>query len=156
MPFLSDSYKIVPGLNPVADAFAGTVYSDAVHMGRFSEACFVIAKGVGTTGTSTITVEKCSAADGTGAEAIPFKYRRQDADGVLGSWLNATAAGFDTTAGSGDMYIIEVSDKLETLARGDKPWVRLKGVEVVDSPVAGGILILLSGSRYGNTVSAIA
>jgi hypothetical protein len=66
---------IVKGLDAVANAFAGTVYSDVVHMAEYSVARFIVHKGVGTTGTATLTVEACDNANGTNPVAIPFKVR---------------------------------------------------------------------------------
>lgn len=152
----SKEKKTVVVLPPVADAFAGTVTSDYVNMKNFQDAEFQIVKGVGTTGTSTITVQRASASNGTGAEAIPFKYRRIAADGTPGAIQNAEAAGFTTTAGSEDVYEIFVSTSLEGLAEGSKPYVAVKGVEVVDSAVAGCILCHLTGPRYGNDESSYA
>lgn len=142
---ISENVKIIKGLDPVADAFAGTVYSDSVSMAKYDRAAFVVYKGVGATGTSTLTVEASSDASRTGATAIPFKYRRVASGDTAGDVTSASASGFATTAGSSEMYIIEVesSDCLS-----GKPWLSLKAVEVVDSPVAGGILVLASGAKY--------
>lgn len=143
--------KIV--LPPANNAFAGTQVSDYVNMKNFQHAGFKLIKGIGTTGTSTVTVQKASDAAGTGAEAIPFKYRRIAADGTAGSYLDAPAAGFTTTAGSEDTYEIEVSTSLEGLAdsanAGNKSFVAVKAVEVVASAVAGCIIVELEGARYG-------
>ena len=54
---ISERIKFGKGLDPVADAFAGTVQSEAVNMGKYGRVGFLIYKGVGTTGTSTITVQ---------------------------------------------------------------------------------------------------
>jgi hypothetical protein len=121
------------------------VVSDAVNLAHAEGALFSVYKGVGTTGTATITVESCSAADGTGATAIPFKYSRQNnsAD-TAGALTAATTSGFTTTAGSSEMYQVDV--KAADCADG-KPWVRLKSVEVVDSPIVGAITIALYDLR---------
>lgn len=141
--------KVILGIAPAADPFSGTVYTTAINMKTFANVNFHIIKGVGATGTSTITVEKNTLADGTGAEAIPFYYRRITAAGVAGAWTAATTAGFTTTAGSSETYEVAISDQMEGLAKGDKPFVRLKAVEVVDSPVLGSVLVIGSGGRFG-------
>lgn len=142
---------IVRGLDAVADAFAGTVYSDVVNVKDYHLARFLLHKAAGATGTSTLTVEACDDAAGTNPVAIAFHYQKHDnADDVPDDVQAATTAGFTTTAGSNQLYAIEV----ETQRMGAKKWARLKAVEVVDSPVLGGILIELSKPRYGAHVPA--
>lgn len=147
--------KVATTLAPAANAFAGTVTSTPVNMSQFEQASFLIVKGVGATGTSLVTVEKCSDAAGAGAEAIPFKYRRIPSADAPGDIANATAAGFTTSAGSNDLYVVYASVQLEGLAKGDKPFVRVKMVEQTASPVAGCILALGTGARYGAIDSTI-
>lgn len=141
--------KLILGLAPVADAFAGTVATTTIDMKTYPTARAIIAKGVGLTGTSTITVEKCSDSSANNPEAIPFYYRRITALGVAGAWTLAEAAGFATTAGSAEVYELAVSDQIEGLAEGDKTFVRVKAVEVVDSPVVGSIVLIGENGRYG-------
>lgn len=147
MNLLGQVAKWVTGLMPVADAFSGTVYSDAVRMNFFQRCNFLYIKAVGATGTATLTVEACSAADGTGAEAIPFKYYKNGdttASDSMGAVTSAAATGIITTAGSNQLYDIQVDAKD---LPADKPFVRLKSVEVVDSPVLGAIMILLHEAK---------
>lgn len=140
--------KAVMGLVPVADALAGTVVSDAVRLNLFQRLTAFIIKGAGATGTSTITVEACTIADGTGAEAIPFKYYSNldtAAADSQGSVNQATAAGFATTAGANQLYQIEVDVKD---LPADKPFVRIKCVEVANDPVTAAILLLLHEPKH--------
>lgn len=156
---LLERLKLISTLAPIADAFegtAGTVTSDAVNMKLFQSVMFVVLKGVGLTGTSTWTVEKCTLANGTGAEAIPFYYKRIQANEAESATTLAAAAGFASTAGSDELYAICVDHQTEGLAEGDKPYVRLKGIQVVDSPVAGAILTVLGEPRYSVNVAALA
>jgi hypothetical protein len=145
----------ITGLDPVADALSGTVTSDVIKVSGYHLAEFIIHKGVGATGTSTITVEACSNAAGDNAEAVPFEYQAYDStsDDVPDDVVAATAAGFTTLAGSSQIFVIGVStDRLPE----NKPWLRLKAVEVVDSPVLAGILVELSSPRYAAQVPATA
>jgi hypothetical protein len=146
---------VVKGLDPVADAFAGTVTSDVVSLRAHNKAIFEIYKGVGATGTSTVTVEACDDFAASNTTAVPFRYRRccntADVQGVL---TEATASGFATTAGSSEIYVIEVA--AADLAGTDKGNVRLKMVEVVDSPVLGGITIRLAEPTYAQDVQPTA
>src|SRR5688500_13686940 len=76
MNLFCEETHVVKGLDPVADAFSGTVYSDVVSMKENNRCVFLVVKGVGTTGTSTITVQACDDFVPTTRTAIPFRYRR--------------------------------------------------------------------------------
>lgn len=137
-----EALHVVKGLDPIADAFAGTVTTDIVNLRDYSEVGFLIYKGAGATGTSTITVEACSDNSATLSAAVPFHYRRiGNTSDTHNAWTAATAAGFATTAGASEMYLVVVSS--DDLAASGYQWARLKAVEVVDSPVLGGIAILM-------------
>lgn len=136
----------VKGLDPVADAFSATVASKVVNLSLWRRVLFVIVKGAGAIGTSTVTVEACSNTVPTATSAIPFKYKAMTSGDTEGTLTEATAAGFVTTAGSSQRYYIEL-DSAELLASGYK-YARLKMVEVVDDPVLGGIEILCFDPVY--------
>lgn len=137
---LMERLHLVKGLDAVADAFSGTVASDVVDMSALHRVLFLVHKGVGATGTSTITVEACDDIVPTNTTAIPFTYRAITTGDTEGALTAAAAAGFATTAGSSQLYAIEIRE--DALAALGYRYVRLKAVEVVDSPVLGGILIL--------------
>lgn len=139
----------IKGLDPVADAFSGTVYSDIIDMSEFQEICFVIYKGVGTTGTSTITVEASDDISGSNVSAVAFWYRAITSGDTHGALAAATTSGFTTTAGSSQLYAISIRSK-DIVASGYK-YCRLKAVEVVDSPVLGGILAVMGQPTYAGT-----
>lgn len=134
----------VKGLDPVADAFAGTVYSDVIEVAGEGIG-FLIYKGVGTTGTSTITVNACDDTTPTTESAVVFWYKRIST--TDSGWTAATTAGFTTTAGSSDMYLIAVPK--DVCASTGYKYARLKAVESVDSPVLGGVAAFVFGLRYG-------
>jgi hypothetical protein len=144
---------IVTGLDPVADSLAGTVYSDVVNMEEYDAIRFILHKGVGATGTSTLTIEACDNAAGDNPVAIPFNYQAyiSTTTDLPGDVTAATATGFATTAGSSQIYVLEAESQRLT---ANKSWIRLKAVEVVDSPVLAGILIEMLGPRYGNDIPA--
>ena len=144
-----NNLHFVKGLDPVADAFAGTVTSDVVDLSNHQSALFIIHKGVGATGTSTITVEACDDIVPTNFVAVPFYSKNITATDVQGAVTPRTATGFVTTAGSSQMYAIQVH--AEELANVGYRYVRLKAVEVVDSPVLGGIAIALCNPRFGGS-----
>jgi hypothetical protein len=137
---------IITGIDPVADAFAGTVLSDVVNMEEYAAARFIVHKGVGATGTSTLTLQACDNAAGDNPVAIPFHYQAYTgSDDLPADVVAAAAAGFATTAGSSQLYVLEAEAQRMPAA---KPWLQLKAVEVVDSPVLGGVLIELLKPRY--------
>ena len=147
---LSEEIKIVRGLAPLADRFAGTVTSDVVNMGLYERALFLVERAASTSGTGTqvFTVQASAANDGSTPTAVVFKYRRQDLyplTDTLGAYTQAAVAGFTSEAGGDDMYVIEV--RAEDLPEG-KEWVHLKSVEGTNDPVVGSVTILLSNPRY--------
>ena len=105
---------IVKGLDPVADAFSETVYSDIINMEKFRTYSVYYLQGRrNDLGTSTITVEACDDAAGTKSVALPFRYQLSTTGDTYGEPTNATASGFTTTAGSSQVYKIDVdSDAL--------------------------------------------
>lgn len=135
--YIVDALHMFKGLDPVADAFTGTVYSDIVEC-LGAGVLFVIYKGVGATGTSTITVEACDDTTPTNSTAVAFRYRTCTTGDTWGSWTEATTTGFTTTAGSSQLYQIVVP--AAELASEGYGYARLAAVEVVDNPVLGGIL----------------
>lgn len=153
--FSLEKIHAVSGLAPVADALAGTVGSDVVNCENFNKVIFVVHKGVGATGTSTITVEACDDVTPTTQSAIPFRYRNVTSGDTTTALTAATTAGFTTTAGSAQIILIE-ADVAELAASG-YGYIRLKAVEVVDSPVLAGILILMGEPRQsiGTSFTAI-
>jgi len=141
---------LVNALVPVADAFAGTKYTDVINLKNWNHIQFVIQKAAGAVGTSTITIEACDDAVPTNVSAVPFKYQACTTGDTFGALTAAEATGFATTAGANQMYKIEVDS--DALAASGHGYIRLKAVEVVDDPVLGGILAVLTEPRYGQEV----
>ena len=151
---LLQNAHVMKGLDAVADAFAGTVNSDVFNMGDYHSMVFIIHKGVGTTGTSTITVEACDDVVPTTQTAIPFRYKAITSGDTEGALTTAAAAGFATTAGSSELYLIEVDS--QELGDTGYQYVRLHAVEVANDPVLGGIIAIGYGGRYCQDVPATA
>lgn len=143
---LSEQMHFVNALPPVADALAGTVTSDVINVKNFKKVTFAVIKGVGTTGTSTFTVEACDNVTPSNTTAIPFRHRSLAADNTLGALAAATTAGYTNAAGSNLIELIEV----DTAELGDTGYgyVRLKAVESANDPVLAGILAILHEPRY--------
>ena len=146
----------VKGIDPIADAFAGTVYSDVISMKNHNHITFLYYKGVSTGGTAngTITVEACSTNAAAAISAIPFHYRAI-LTGDTHSDLTAVAAtGLVTTVGSSQIYAIEVD--AESLAASGYEYIRLKAVEDANDPTVGCVVAILSEPRYDEAVQATA
>jgi hypothetical protein len=144
----------IKGLDPVANAFAGTVTSDIVSLANWSNCTFIVFCGVGATGTSTITVEACDDTSGTNTSAVPFTYREILTGDTPGTLTKATSSGFTTTAGSSRIVVVSIES--QALAASGYKYVRLKAVEVVASAVLGGILVELGGPRLASEPNASA
>lgn len=147
-----ENMRFIQALPPAADRFAGTVYPAGIDLSSFGRVAFVLIKGVGTTGTSTVTVVAGDNASPQNETAIPFTYRRIAA-GIPGAVIKATASGFVTTAGSEDMYVVEVNS--QALAASGYKYAHLKLVESVDDPVIGSVLAIAGEPRYADSVDNI-
>jgi len=153
---LMEQVHLVKGLDPVADAFAGTVYSDVVDLSEYQRCMFVIYAGVGVTGTSTITVNACDDIAASNETAVKFFYRQYavGASDVEGAVTEAATTGFLTTAGTGRLVCVEVN--ADQLAATGYRYVRAKFVEVENSPVLGGVLVVLGEPKYRPRIAASA
>lgn len=140
----STRFRVVQGLAPIADALAGTVYSDIVKCDG-GKVIFILQRGVGTTGKSTITVEACQDASPAATAAVPFRYKTIDADDVEGALTEAGVDGYAMTAGSGRIDIVEVD--AQRLQVEGFSYCRLKAVEATDAEVLAGILIIVEKSN---------
>lgn len=137
---------LVKGLDPVEDAFDGTVSSDIVSMKNYGYVEFVIYKGAGDTGTSAITVEACDDVSATNTTDIEFKYQAITSDDTHGSITDATTTGFTTSAGGSQLYRVMVD--ASQLADTGYEFVRVTATEDANGPVVGAILIILKEGRY--------
>lgn len=129
---------IAQGLPPVANAFASTVRSDVFNMKNYNGCTFLLIKGVGTSGTTVVTVNACDDATPSNRTAIVFRYRLNTTSDTWGAVTTATTSGFTTTAGSNHIYEIIV-DAAE-IAKAGYGYVELNCVEATASAVLGGIL----------------
>lgn len=137
---LVERLQFIKGLDPVADAFAGTVSSDVVDMSAFERVAFVVYAGVGATGTSTFTVEACDDTTPSNTTAVAYYSREITSGDTEGAITARAAAGYIGTAGSSKIFVFEVTQ--QQLAATGKRYVRLTAVESVDSPVLGSILVI--------------
>lgn len=147
---LIERLQFVKGLDPVADAHNGAPGSDVIDMGAFSRLVFLSYRGVATGGTAapTYTVEACDDVTPSNTTAIPFSYRRS-----LGAVANATATGFQATAGSSAIDVVEVRE--DALAPSGRRYVRLKIAETVNDPVVACIVVLGEPKDQGTTYNTV-
>lgn len=148
MTLFSEKNHIISAKAPVADAFAGALNTDVIDVSEAHGAAWIVFWGVGATGTTVITVEACDDIVPTNTTAVAFKYRRvsdHSSSDVPGAITAAAAAGFTTTAGSNQIYIIEV-DPAVIAATGYR-YARLVCTESVDSPILGCVLAVLHDLR---------
>jgi hypothetical protein len=151
---LMERLQFIKGIDPVADAFDSTQYSDVVDMGEFEKIVFAVIVGVGATGTSTLTVQACDDTTPSNRTAVPFRYRQILTGDTEGALTAAAAAGFTTTAGSSKIVLVEVTES--DLADTNYRYCQLKAVEVVNSPVLAGVLILGEKKRQSSSAAASA
>lgn len=157
---LSQRTHFAKGIDAVADFNDTTQYTQSVNMKGYSKAVFIVHHGVGATGTATITVLAGDTATAAGTSpmtnstAVPFHYKAITATDVEGAYTAATTAGFATTAGSSQLYIVEVD--AEVMGASGYNFLQMKFAEVVNSPVLGGVIIALHGGRYQQDVPATA
>ena len=141
-----DKFHAIPVLYPVADAFNGTINTDIVDV-QGEGILFEIVKGIGATGTSTVTVDACSTIGPAATTAVDFIYRISTTPDTWGEWTaTALAAGFVTTAGSNQMYQVYV-DASELAATGYR-FARLHAVEVVSNAVTGCVNAYVVNPHY--------
>jgi hypothetical protein len=147
----SELIHVVTALKPAADRYNTNPQTDYISLKDYKSVMFAVQHGSGASGTAVITAQMAEDASGTGATDIPFTYRRVAAVGtsdVPGAITAATAAGFTTTAGSDQLYLIEINaEELDS----DSPFVALTLTEGVNSPVDGAVLAILGEPRYAGS-----
>jgi hypothetical protein len=142
--------QFIKGLDPIADAHNGAPGSDVIDMSAFSRIVFLSYRGVATGGTAapTYTLEACDDIVPTTQSAIPFQYRKSG-----GAVTNATATGFQATAGSSAFDAIEVRE--DALAATGYRYIRLKVAETVNDPVVACIVVLGELKDASNTQATV-
>ena len=150
MGVFSESHFISTALAPDADRYTGDPATDVYNMKLYDHITFIVHHGAGGTGTVVVTVEECTAAAGTGATAIPFRYRVGASTGVsLGALTSVAATGVTISATANQILVVEI-DAAEL--SGDSPFVRLQLTEGVDSPVDASVTAILSKPSYSEAV----
>lgn len=134
---LIERLQPIKGLDPIADAHNGAPGGDVIDMAPFRRLVALMYRGVATGGTAapTYTVEACDDIVPTNVVAIPFHYRKS-----LGAVAQATASGFQATAGSSAIDVLEIRE--DALAASGYRYVRVKVAETVNDPVVACIVYL--------------
>ena len=134
----------INALAPI-DINVGAQTSDAWTMAKHTHASILLSCGVVGAAT-TLTLEECTAADGSGATAIGFSYYAELTAGgdTTSARTTVGASGFATGTANGVYYTIELD--ASELSDG-YPWLRVQLTDPGTATVAG-IGVVLSGSRY--------
>jgi hypothetical protein len=148
---LAEIGHIVNALPPI-DINSGK-NSDVFSLKGHAHATIFLTLGV-TGAATTVTVEECDDFTPTNYTAIPFSvYKEESAAGdTLGARTAVVKEGFATSTADNIMYVIEVDAADLTL---DRTKLRV----CLSNPSAttiGSILVVLSGSRFGEDQSATA
>lgn len=131
------------------DMFNGDPATDVVSMANYDEMIFIIKKDAGATGTATFTIESCDDVVPTVATAVPFNSVSTTVGNTIGAIVKRLAAGFTSVAGADQLYALSVK---AAQLNGDDKYVRLKTVEVVDSPCDGAIIAIGVHGRFSHDV----
>ena len=157
--FLFD-HHIVPAFVPVADAFAGGITTEAVSLANYGKASLVIITGAREdTGISNlVTVEACTAADGTGNTAIAFKHRVQRYSTTVDTWgalTAATSSGYNFASNNtvaNAVWFLEVTAEDVAAAVDGGDFVRAVIAETANKTITAGGIWILSNPRYPTDV----
>lgn len=125
-----ERFQFIKGLDPIADAHNGAPGGDVIDMAPFSRIVAFMYRGVATGGTAapTYTVEACDDTTPSNTSAVAFHYRKS-----YGAVTAATSTGFQATAGSGAIDVLEIRE--DALAASGYRYVRVKVAETVNDPV---------------------
>lgn len=136
-----ETAQLEVGIAAVADFAAGDVFSDVISLKNHGRVVFITHWGVGATGVVKLTVQACDDVTPSNTSAVPFHYRI-NSGGTHGAFTAATAAdGVSNAAASNQIIACEI-DAAALLAAG-YGYARLSVDETTDSPLLGGVLVLL-------------
>lgn len=154
------NHHIVPALVPVADAFAGGVVTEAVSLANYRRATLIILTGaIEDAGISNlVTLQACTAADGTGATAMAFTRRVLPYTTSVDTWgalTAALAAGYNFAAGTpaaNAVWMAEVTADELAAALDGATFLRASIAETANKTVTAAGLWILSEPRYSQSV----
>lgn len=120
-----------------ADMFNGNLTTDVVSLSNYGTVIFTLSKAVGAVGTAVVTVESCDDTTPTTSTAVAFTYTECTTGNTWGAITAAGTAGFTTTAGANQTYLIEIRD--DQLS-GDDKYVRAVFTESANAAVEGSVV----------------
>ena len=156
---LSD-HMIVPAIIPVADAFSGGIATEAVSLRDFARASLVIMTGaIEDAGISNlVTLEACTAADGTGATAIPFRRRTLRYSTTVDTWgalTDVASTGYNfalaNAVANAVWYACVTAAEVEAALPG-ATFLRASIAETANKTITAAGLWILTGARYPQAV----
>lgn len=144
---------VVLVLQPQGTTTTAALSGACFDMSSWGHATILVAGGKGTAVTA-VTVKECTAATGSGATAITYRYAKEDT--AAGDTLDAALAWASTlslSAGSTGVYaVIEVD--ADELADGYN-WVRVDfSANTAGAPKDLACFAVLSGGRYQEDITA--
>ncbi len=147
---------IVPAVLPLADAFAAGATSEAVSLRDYYRATLIMITGaIEDTGISNlVTLEACTAADGTGHVAMAFRRRFSLYSTTVDTWGALTAAAatgynFAVAAPAANaVWMAEVTADEVGNAVAGATFVRAIIAETADKTITAGGIWILSEPRY--------
>ncbi len=142
---------IVPAIIPLADAFAAGATSEAVSLRDYFRATLIIQTGaIEDAGISNVvTLEACTAADGTGHVAMAFRSRVQLYSTTVDAWSALTGYNFAVSnAVANAVWMAEVTADEVDAAVADAQWVRAIIAETADKTITASGLWILTEPRY--------
>lgn len=131
------------------DIFNGDPATDVINMALYESVMFIIVKNAGATGTATVTIESCDDLVPTTTTAVAFTYKACTTGNTWGATTAAAAAGFTTTAGADQCYLVEIT---ASQLSGTDQYVRMQLTEVVNNPCDGAVLCIMGRPRYTKDV----
>lgn len=157
--FLEQAH-IIPAFVPVADAFAGGLTTEAVSLRDYNRATLVVITGaIEDSGISNlVTVEACTAADGTGNTAMAFNQRVQQYSTTVDTWgalTAATSSGYNfavnNAVANAVWYLtVTAAEVADAVDGGD--FVRAVVAETANKTITAGGIWILSEPRYPQSI----
>ncbi len=140
MALFNEEWQLIKSIDPVTDAFAVTPTVEVIDMAEFSELAWIMYVGVGTTGTSIVTMEAVDDTSASNQTAVTFFYREITSGDTEGTLTAATTSGFTTTAGSSKIVSGSVPESV--FGASGYRYARVKLVESANAAVLGSLMLL--------------
>ena len=132
----------------------GGVHSLAINFTKYTHLSALVGFGATSAQVGLVTVEVCTAQNGTGSTAIPFTLFAQETNGgdVLGAQVNVPSTGYQPPNTANINYCIEVDsaqipNNAVTGASAGYNYIRVSIADAANTDLAA-IFFVLSGARY--------